>query len=182
MSSDQVAPDPPRLDPPRLDPPWLNETQLRDWVALVAMFSTLPAALDAQLKRDSGLNLFEYQVLVQLADSPGGRLPMSDLAAMAKGSPSRLTHAVARLERAGYVTKTACRSAGRRTATILTGAGRQKLEETAPGHVREARRLVVDVLSADQLAAAGEACRAIVGATAPEYTSVIRPDLASQSE
>lgn len=157
-----------------VEPPWLDAAQLDEWVALVAMVSTLPAALDAQLKRDAGLNLFEYHVLVQLGEAPDGQVPMSDLAIMSQGSPSRLTHAVSRLERAGYVTKAACRSAGRRTATLLTDAGRRKLEETAPGHVREARRLVIDALTPEQLAGLGDACRAIVDTTAPEYTSAIR--------
>ncbi|MBJ7454087.1 MAG: hypothetical protein JHC71_18680, partial [Blastococcus sp.] len=35
----------------------------------------------------------------------------------------------------------------------------------APGHVREARRLVVDVLTREQLAALGEAARAITAVT-----------------
>ncbi|MEZ5256815.1 MAG: hypothetical protein R2705_07960 [Ilumatobacteraceae bacterium] len=36
-----------------------------------------------------------------------------------------------------------------------TDAGWNKLAATAPGHVREARRLVVDALSPEQLAALG---------------------------
>ena len=43
--------------------PWLDEDQLRDWKSLVALVMTLPAELDAQLKRDTGLNMFEYHVL-----------------------------------------------------------------------------------------------------------------------
>lgn len=142
-------------------PRWLSAGQLRDWVALVAMLSTLPAALDAQLKREAGLNLFEYHILVRLGESEHGRLPMSELAQLAQGSPSRLTHAVSRLESAGLVSKTACAEAGRRIAAVLTPAGRAKLEETAPGHVREARRLVVDALTCEQLAALGDAARII---------------------
>src|SRR4051794_19801512 len=91
--------------------PWLTADQLDDWFALIAMISTLPSALDAQLKRDAGLNLFEYQVLVHLSESDQGRVPMSDLAILANGSPSRLTHAVARLERAGYVNRITCHEA-----------------------------------------------------------------------
>ena len=40
---------------------------------------------------------------------------------------------------------------------VLTDAGRRTLEEAAPGHVREVRRLVVDVLSPEQFAALGAA-------------------------
>lgn len=152
------------------DVPWLEDDQLPDWASLVGLVMTLPAALDAQLKRDSDLNSFEYHVLVSLAEAPTGALPMSELAATAQGSRSRLSHAVSRLEAAGWVERHECTEAGRRTAAHLTAAGRRKLEEAAPGHVREARRLVVDVLTPDQLAALGDAARAIVRATDPEMS------------
>jgi DNA-binding MarR family transcriptional regulator len=150
---------------------WLDDDQLPDWASLVALVMTLPAALDAQLKRDSGLNSFEYHVLASLSQAPKGALPMSELATMAQGSRSRLSHAVSRLEAAGWVERHECSEAGRRTAAHLTPAGRRALEEAAPGHVREARRLVVDVLSREQLVALGEAARAIVRATDPALSA-----------
>ena len=147
------------------DVPWLDEDQLRDWKSLIALVMTLPAALDAQLKRDTGLNMFEYHVLAALAEAPNGAIPMSDLAGLSQGSPSRLSHAVGRLEGAGWVERRACTEAGRRTAAWLTDAGRRKLQESAPSHVREARRLVVDALTPEQLASLGEAARAITELT-----------------
>lgn len=156
---------------PSDDVPWLDDDQLPDWASLVGLVMTLPGALDAQLKRDSGLNTFEYHVLASLSEAPMNALPMSELASMAQGSRSRLSHAVARLEDAGWVERRDCAGAGLRTAAHLTPAGQRKLEDAAPGHVREARRLVVDVLSPDELAALGTAARKIVRATDPE-TSV----------
>ena len=41
----------------------------------MAMLMTLPTALDAQLKRDAGLNSFEYHVLAALSDAPDHSLP-----------------------------------------------------------------------------------------------------------
>ncbi|PJI84895.1 MarR family winged helix-turn-helix transcriptional regulator [Luteimicrobium subarcticum] len=147
--------------------PWLTGEQQEHWRALVALVMTLPAALDAQLKRDAGMNTFEYHVLVALAASDHGVVPMSDLAVLAQGSPSRLSHAVSRLERAGWVERVTCHEAGRRTSARLTAAGDDKLRATAPGHVREARRLVVDALDADQLTALATAARTIVDAAVP---------------
>jgi DNA-binding MarR family transcriptional regulator len=143
---------------------WLDDDQLRDWRSIVGLVMTLPAALDAQLKRDTGLNNFEYHVLAALSEAEHGALPMSDLAGMSQGSPSRLSHAVSRLEGAGWVERRACVEAGRRTAAHLTPAGRRKIEEAAPTHVREVRRLVVDVLSPEQLAGLGTAARAVIEA------------------
>lgn len=158
------------------DAPWLSADQLRDWRAVVALLMTLPAAMDAQLKRDAGVNVFEYHVLAGLSEAPGRTLVLSDLAVLAQGSLSRLSHAVTRLERAGWVERRSCHDRGRRTEARLTDAGLAKLEEIAPGHVREARRLVVDVLTPEQLAALGESARAVVAAALTSEACAEVPD------
>lgn len=155
------------------DVPWLTPTELKDWVSVMALCSTLPSALDAQLKRDAGLNLFEYHILVHLDASPSGMVSMSALAHLAQGSPSRLSHAVGRLERDGLVRRGACSEAGRRTGAVLTDAGRERLVAAAPGHVREVRKRVIDVLEPAQLQALGAAARTVVAATSPEVAEVI---------
>ncbi len=162
------------------DVPWLDEDQLPEWMALVGLVMTLPAALDAQLKRDSGLNNFEYHVLAQLSAAPMRALPMSELAVLAQGSRSRVSHAVSRLEGAGWVERRECTSAGLRTAAHLTAAGQRKLEAAAPGHVREVRRLVVDVLTSEQLAVLGAAARAIVTAADPDLADRMATELADR--
>lgn len=147
--------------------PWLDESQLDAWKSLMGMLTMLPAALDAQLKRDAGLNTFEYHVLVQLAETPDRRLPMSALACAAQGSPSRLSHAVRRLENSGWVERVTSSEERHRVDARLTDLGWNKLVDTAPGHVREARRLVVDALSPDQLTVLGEAARTVLAAIDP---------------
>ena len=153
--------------------PWLDDAQLDDWISTVGLVMALAPALDAQLRRDAGLNLFEYHVLVRLGEAPRPGVPMTDLAGLSQGSPSRLSHAVARLEAAGWVVRRACTEAGRRTAAELTPAGRKKLEDSAPGHVREVRRLVIDVLDPQQLSALGDAARAVIHAIDPVLSATI---------
>jgi DNA-binding MarR family transcriptional regulator len=149
----------------RDDVPWLSDDQQQDWAALMGLVMTLPTAMDAQLKRDAGLNNFEYHLLARLSMAPGRALVLSELAWQAQGSLSRLSHAITRMERAGWVERRACTDRGRRVEARLTDAGMAKVEAAAPGHVREARRLVVDVLTREQLAALGEAARAITAVT-----------------
>ncbi|SDD06550.1 DNA-binding transcriptional regulator, MarR family [Sanguibacter gelidistatuariae] len=159
-TSETAAPD---------DVPWLSPDQMRDWLALVGLLATLPPALDAQLKRDAGVNSYEYQVLALLSNAPDHTVGLSDLAESTQGSLSRLSHAITRLERAGWVERrSGTDPTVRRTSARLTDAGLAKLEAVAPGHVREARRLVVDVLTAEQLAALGDAARVITAATVAE--------------
>jgi DNA-binding MarR family transcriptional regulator len=130
------------------------------------MLMTLPPALDAQLKRDAGVNAFEYNVLAALSEAPHRTLVLSSLAASSQGSLSRLSHAITRLERAGWVERRSCADrGGRRMEARLTDAGFAKLEDIAPGHVREVRRLVVDLLTPEQLAALGDTARKITAAT-----------------
>jgi DNA-binding MarR family transcriptional regulator len=155
---------------------WLSAGQLRDWASLMALASMLPARLDAQLSRDAGLNLFEYHVLVELSEAPGRKQAMSELALHARGSLSRLSHAVSRLETAGWLQRLSRRGAGRRTEVQLTDAGVKKLEQSAPGHVGEARRLVVDTLTDAELAGLGHAARRIVAAIDPAVAGVLDPN------
>lgn len=157
--------------------PWLSPGELRSWMALMAVTQTLPAALDAQLKRDAGINLFEYHVLASLSQAPGRTLNMSTLALLATGSLSRLSHALTRLEGAGWVTRRPSPEDGRHTEAHLTAAGWRKVQSTAPGHVREARRLVVDALTPAQLVELGVISRAVVATTAPEVADLLETGL-----
>src|SRR6478736_804152 len=146
--------------------PWLSDAQVEDWKAVVALLTTLPAALDAQLKRDAGMNLYEYNVLVALSERPHGEIPMSDLARLTQSSPSRL-------EQAGWVTRGSCVAAGKRTSARLTAGGEDQLRRAAPGHVREVRRLVVDALGPDRMAALGDAALTVVRHAAPAVADLL---------
>lgn len=141
---------------------WLTADQVDDWRALVALTLALPTALDAQLKRDAGLTSFEYHVMAALSESPGRSLPMSVLATLASGSTSRVSHVVARLEEAGWVQRQPSSQSGCRTDAHLTESGWQKVQQSAPGHVTEVRRLVIDALTPGELKALGSAARKIV--------------------
>jgi len=114
------------------------------------MLIKLPCALDAQLQRDAGLSHFEYQVLAGLSEAPERSLRMSDLAVLANGSLSRLSHVVNRLAKRGWVRRSADPADGRFTLAVLTDEGWDKVVETAPGHVEAVRGFVFDALSEEQ--------------------------------
>jgi DNA-binding MarR family transcriptional regulator len=71
---------------------------------------------------------------------------MSELAAGAGASKSRLSHAVACLEERGLVSRCSDTADGRGRIARLTPAGRRFLDQTAPYHATAARRLVFDQL------------------------------------
>jgi DNA-binding MarR family transcriptional regulator len=129
---------------------WLNAQERETWLALASVAVRLVPALDAQLRRDAGVSHFEYTVLAALSEADERTLRMSDLAVLAEGSLSRLSQVVSRLERKGWVARTADPVDGRYTLATLTEDGWDKIVATAPGHVAEVRRIVLDPLTKAQ--------------------------------
>lgn len=132
-------------------PRWLDEEERRAWMALLGLMRRLEPSLDAQL-RSEGLTLFEYGVMAALSESPRHEVRMSELAAYAEGSLSRLSQVVAKLERKKYVYRRPDPADGRYTLAVLTEEGYEKIIRTAPGHVAGVRRLVFDHLTRAQVA------------------------------
>jgi DNA-binding MarR family transcriptional regulator len=150
------------------EPRWLDAEETRAWRALAKTLIRLPAALDAQLRRDAGISHFEYQVLALLSEAPGRTLRMSELATLAAGSLPRLSQVVARLEQRGWVRRTPDPADGRYTLAILTGQGQATVTEAAPGHLHEVRRLVFDPLTKTQSRQLREIGQRIIHAIDPD--------------
>jgi DNA-binding MarR family transcriptional regulator len=123
---------------------------LATWSALATVLEWLPAALDAQLLRDSGVTHFEYGILYALANADGRTLRMSVLAGYANSSLSRLSRATTRLETRGWVARSPDPQDGRYTLATLSEAGQDKVDDATPGHVGTVNRLVLDALTKTQ--------------------------------
>src|SRR6201992_1551898 len=149
------------------EPPWLTDDERDAWIRLVGVFIKLAGALDAQPQRGAGVSHFEYMVLSRLSEASSHTLRMSDLAVLANGSLSRLSHVVTRLERRGWVRAGACPGGGRRTNAVLTEDGWAKVEATAPGHVAAVRELVIDALRPEQIGQLRDISLAIMGRVVP---------------
>ncbi|OLP38316.1 MarR family transcriptional regulator [Salmonella enterica subsp. enterica serovar Javiana] len=132
------------------DPVVLTGEDLETWAALATVLEWLPPALDAQLLRDADLTHFEYGILFALADATERTLRMSVLAGYANSSLSRLSRAVARLEKRGWVRRTPDPGDGRYTLASLTRRGVAKFEQATPGHVQTVNRLVLEPLTQTQ--------------------------------
>jgi len=129
---------------------WLSDEQQAAWRPFVALLVRLPAALDAQLQRDAGITQFDYLVLSALSEARDRSLRMSDLAATANSSLSRLSHVVSRLEAKGWVRREPCPGDGRSINAVLTEEGWQKVVATAPGHVAAVRELLISTLTEEE--------------------------------
>ena len=143
---------------------WLSDEQQAAWRPFVALLLRLPAVLDAQLQKDAGITQFDYLVLSGLSEAPGRTLRMSELAATASSSMSRLSHVVSRLEAKGWVRREPCPGDGRFINAVLTEEGWRKVEATAPGHVAAVRELLVDTLTSEEFAQLGALSAKILAA------------------
>ena len=160
---------------PAEQPRWLDIDERQTWLALASSMIRLPAALDAQLQRDAGLNYFEYQVLAVLSEAPQRTRRLSEIAALVDGSLPRLSQVVSRLEKRGWVRRTPDPADGRYTLGILTEEGWDKVVATAPGHVATVRRHVMDPLTKAQQRQLREITQRILRATDPDGKFADRP-------
>jgi len=146
----------------------LTGEDLETWSALATVLEWLPPALDAQLQRDAELTHFEYGILFALATAPDRTLRMSVLAGFANSSLSRLSRAVLRLEKRGWVERAPDPTDGRSTLAALTDRGLSRYEQATPGHVDTVHRLVLDALTQAQARQLREISRRIAGAIREE--------------
>jgi DNA-binding MarR family transcriptional regulator len=155
------------------EPRWLDEKEQQAWRAFIAAQRVVNGRIEQQLQRDAGMPHTYFEILVRLAEASGGRLRMSELALSTLGSRSRLSHAVNRLEKVGWVRREGIESDRRGQVAILTDEGRQKLKETAPGHVETVRQAVFDALTEEQVGQLHDICAALARHSGGTYDSAI---------
>ena len=139
------------------EPRWLSDDEQRSWRAYVEGTARFVDALDHAHDQGIPLSLGEYHLLVQLSDNPDRTQRMSTLADGLALSRSRLTHTVDRMEKRGLVVRQTVPGDRRGVNCVMTDAGWELLVEAAPLHVAAVRRLMVDVLDAEEFAVLGRA-------------------------
>jgi DNA-binding MarR family transcriptional regulator len=122
------------------------------WRAFLRAHARLFVELDAELRSEHGTALGDYDVLVQLADAPSGRLRMCDLAQAVLLSPSGLSRRVERLERAGLVDRVRASDDARSIEAGLTPAGRRLFRRLRRTHRAGIRQRFADHFDTEELA------------------------------
>lgn len=129
---------------------WLDEDEQRTWRSFVTASRLFFDRIERQLQHGAGLPHAYYEILVRLSEAPGRTLRMSELASTSLSSRSRLSHAVGRMEEAGWILRRPCATDKRGQLAELTDEGFARLDSAARGHVEEVRALLFDVLSPEQ--------------------------------
>ncbi len=77
--------------------------QLEAWVSFLRSHAAITRELSAQLQREHGLTLNDYEVLLHLSHAEGGMMRRVDLAESVLLTASGITRLLEGLERAGFV-------------------------------------------------------------------------------
>lgn len=117
----------------------MTPAQSRAWRALVTTSLLLVDRLERQTQAAAGMPHAYYALLVALVEAPGRRLRAGELADAARISRSRLTHAVASMERSGWVTRRRAAGDGRGQVVVLTASGVAAVRRLAPLQVADVR-------------------------------------------
>jgi DNA-binding MarR family transcriptional regulator len=149
-------------------PRWLSDEEQQTWRGFLAVNQLLMEALDRQLQQDANMPQTYYVLLAVLSEAPNRRLRMSELAEVTQSSQSRVSHAVSRLEEAGWVRREKVPDDRRGNLAVLTDEGWETVVRTAPGHVTAVRENFFDLLTPEQVRQLFGICAAVLDKLDPE--------------
>jgi DNA-binding MarR family transcriptional regulator len=129
---------------------------LAPFIAYMRSHAAVTRELSAQLQREHGLTLNDYEVLLHLAHSEHGLMRRVDLAESVLLTASGITRLLDGLERAGFVCKETCSADARVSYAKLTDSGREKLREASTTHLRGIDELFLDRYSEEERATLAE--------------------------
>ena len=129
----------------------LPADQAQTWFAYMRVVLRMDYEVNRELQAHAGLSHQDFHVLNALADSPGQRLRLSDLAVRIGWELSRVSHQVLRMQRRGLVDRLPSATDARATDAALTAAGRAGLRRALPGHLALVRTMFFDGLDPELL-------------------------------
>ncbi len=143
-----------------------------DRITLVGLIfetaSGLHRVIGPPLERQCELAGQDFEILIRLARTPGGRLRMSDLAAQTALSPSGLTRAIDRLSELGLVSRQACPEDRRGAFAALTESGEGRMRQALEIHRNQIAELLEGALGPEEELAFVAALRKLRDRVNPE--------------
>jgi DNA-binding MarR family transcriptional regulator len=135
------------------NPRWLDPDEQKAWRGFLQSYALLTAFLSRELTKETGLSMQDYAVLVELSESPEGKMRAFELGRSLVWEKSRLSHHIARMTNRGLVQRRECPSDHRGSFIEITRSGRDAIEQAAPRHAESVRDYFVDLLSPQELRA-----------------------------
>ncbi len=115
-----------------------QNTHLQMWRAFLQTHSTVVKYLERRMQEQHGLPLAWWDVLLQLADGPEGRLRMGELAESVLLTRSGITRLVDRMIADGLVSRESCPGDRRGYYAVITQKGKDIIELVGPDHSKDA--------------------------------------------
>jgi len=163
------------------EPDWLDPREDRAWRAFRHAHHQLALRLDRHLLQDSGLTEADYEILAVLSGHPTGHIPAQELGALVQWEKSRLSHQVRRMQERGLIVREPNPADGRSAMICLLPAGRRAIEDAAPQHVHNVRRLFIDLFTPAELDTFADlnerVLRHLAGESSPEESAAEEPAL-----
>jgi DNA-binding MarR family transcriptional regulator len=142
------------------------------WLDAFQANTLVVRALEKRVKQELGLPLAGYEVLVRLAEVPGGkRLRMQELARRVLLSKSGLSQLFTRLQRQGLVERRGDPENLRVTYALITEKGREVLERALPAFREEIEERFAGHLNDEEIRTVRRAMRKVIGASGEEPLS-----------
>lgn len=138
-----------------------RDPRLAPWRAFLTAHALVSRRLDDDLRAEHQMTLAEYAALLQLAESPGRRLRMNQLADGIVLSRSGVTRLIDRLEADGLVARSHCASDGRGAEAVLTDQGLSRLRQASRTHLRGIEAYFLGIVQPVDLDVIERSCDAI---------------------
>jgi DNA-binding MarR family transcriptional regulator len=144
-----------------------RDPRLEPWRAFLTAHAWVTRRLDDELRAEHDLSLAEYDALLTIADAPGRRIRMRQLADRVILSKSGVTRLIDRLVLDGLVERDACLTDARGAEAVLTAAGLDRLRRASRTHLRGVAEHFLGAVDGTDLAVIERTMQAVADRACP---------------
>ena len=141
-----------------------THTHLQMWRSFLQTHSTVVKYLERRMEEQHGLPLAWWDVLLQLAEGPDGRLRMGELAESVLLTRSGITRLVDRMIVEGPVDREPCAGDRRGYYAVITQKGRDTIERVGPDHSRDAWEVFLGHINEEEAVLMGKVFNRVLAA------------------
>ena len=138
-----------------------HDPRLGPWRSFLQAHARVSRRLDEELRSEHDLSIAEYDALLNIAEAPGRRIRMRQLAERVVLSKSGVTRLIDRLVDDGLVERSTCASDARGAEAVLTDEGLARLRAASRTHLRGIETHFLAILDPGQLEVVGRALQAV---------------------
>jgi len=118
------------------------------WRRYNALLTTVPGMIDERMRAATGLSRFQFMLLDTIESHPERRVQLADVARATDSSLSRLSHAITRLEEAGFVERRPCDDDRRASWAVITSKGTDAVVDARASLATVMREVLLDRIPA----------------------------------